>query len=496
MKSSAPLSFLRWISLILILSAVILTTLELVSYSRIRTNFPSGETIASVPVGSMDRQQAARLLTQTYGVPVEVHYGSNVIQIKPSMAGFELDLDVMLSAADIQRVNQPFWGGFWDHLWNRHPSGAQIPLRATYSEERLRDYLKNEISTRYDQPPTSAEPIPGTANFKPGQPGTYLNIDRAVTLIWDAFRSPGDRVVNLTFDSSSAPRPTLNNLQILLQQIIDISQFKGIVELYMDDLQNAQTIHFAHQAGSPKPLKPDIAFSGWSTIKIPVLISAFRRLGDQPSDTNLSLMKNMIEVSSNESTDSLAQTVIDKNLGPVMVSDDMQTLGLLNTFWGGYFYTGAPLLKMFETPANKRTDINTGPDVYDQTTPEDLGLLLEDIYACATNNGGALIAAFPGQITQEKCKLMIEYLSNNNINQLIQAGVPAGTVVAHKHGWAVETDGMIHTMGNAALIYTPGGNYILSIFVHDDNQVLFNPANQMVAELSRAVYNYFNVPSQ
>ncbi|HEX7432323.1 MAG TPA: serine hydrolase, partial [Anaerolineaceae bacterium] len=153
-------------------------------------------------------------------------------------------------------------------------------------------------------------------------------------------------------------------------------------------------------------------------------------------------------------------------------------------------------LKMFETPANKRTDINTGPDVYDQTTPEDLGLLLEDIYACATNNGGALIAAFPGQITQEKCKLMIEYLSNNNINQLIQAGVPAGTVVAHKHGWAVETDGVIHTMGNAALIYTPGGNYILSIFVHDDNQVLFNPANQMVAELSRAVYNYFNVPSQ
>ncbi len=496
MRNSSPFSFIRWISLILILSAVILTTLQLVSYSRIRTNFPAGQTIAGVPVGGMDQQQAARLLTQTYGMPVELHYGNAIIQIKPSTAGFELDIDTMLSAADIQRVNQPFWSGFWDHLWNRHPTGTQVPLRATYSEDRLRAYLKNEVSARYDQIPTSAEPIPGTANFQPGQPGTVLNVDRAVPLIWDALRSPTNRVVNLSFDTSGAPRPTLANLQILLQQIIDISQFKGFAELYFDDLQTNQMIHFAHQAGSLKPLKTDIAFSGWSTIKIPVLVAAFRRLSDTPSDLSLTLMQKMIEVSSNDSTDLLAQTVIDKNLGPLLVTEDMQTLGLVNTLWGGYFYNGAPLLKRIETPANKRTDIDTGPDPYDQTTPADLGLLLQDIYACATYNGGALIAAFPGQITQAKCKLMIEYLSNNNINQLIQAGVPAGTVVAHKHGWAVETDGVIHTIGNAALVYTPGGNYVLSIFVHDNNQVLFDPANQMFAELSRAVYNYFNMPAQ
>ena len=77
MKRSGTFSFLRWISLLLILSAVILTTLELVSYSRIRSNFPSGQTIAGVPVGELDRQQAARIIEQTYGVPVEVHYGNS-----------------------------------------------------------------------------------------------------------------------------------------------------------------------------------------------------------------------------------------------------------------------------------------------------------------------------------------------------------------------------------------------------------------------------------
>ncbi len=476
---------------------MILAMLELVSYSRIRTNFPAGETIGGVPVAGMDRQSAGLLLSQTYGMPIEIHYGSAVIQMRPTVASFKLDLDTMLSAADIQRVNQPFWSGFWNYLWGQHLTGTQIPLRATYDEQRLRDFLKNEISARYDLPPTSAEPIPGTANFKPGQPGTTLDIDKAVPLIWNALKSPTNRVVTIPYDSSSAPRPTLDNLQILLKQIIDISQFKGIVELYMDDLQTSQTIHFAHQAGSTTDIKTGIAFSGWSTIKIPVMVSAFRRVSTMPPDsTALVLMQKMIEVSSNESTDLLAQTVIDKNLGPVMVTEDMQTLGLMNTFWGGYFYNGAPLLKKFVTPANSRTDINTGPDPYDQTTPKDLGLLLGDIYACATYNGGALIAAFPGQITQDKCKLMIDYLSHNDINQLIQAGLPAGTVIAHKHGWAVETDGVIHTMGDAALVYSPGGNFILVIFVHDNQQVLFDPADEMVAELARAVYNYFNVPAQ
>jgi hypothetical protein len=88
--------------------------------------------------------------------------------------------------------------------------------------------------------------------------------------------------------------------------------------------------------------------------------------------------------------------------------DDMKALGLENTFLAGYFYSGAPLLKVYKTPGNQRADITTDPDLYSQTTPAEVGQLLADIYQCANDNGGSLIAAFGDEITQEECQLMIK----------------------------------------------------------------------------------------
>jgi beta-lactamase class A len=106
--------------------------------------------------------------------------------------------------------------------------------------------------------------------------------------------------------------------------------------------------------------------------------------------------------------------------------------------------------------------------------------------------GGALIAAFPDEITQQECELMITYLARNQIAVLIQSGVPSGTVVAHKHGWANEEDGLLHTIGDVAIVYSPGGDYVLTIFVHHPVQAVFDPVNELFAELSGAVYNYYN----
>ena len=57
----------------------------------------------------------------------------------------------------------------------------------------------------------------------------------------------------------------------------------------------------------------------------------------------------------------------------------MQLLGLNNTFIAGYFYFRSPLLKLYETSANTRTDVNLDPDLYNQTTAEDIGSLFECI---------------------------------------------------------------------------------------------------------------------
>lgn len=488
-----PGSFLRWLSILLILLAVVVTILQLIRFSRLRSNFPPGLTIAGVPVGNLDNQQAASRLLQVYSIPVEIHYAEAVIQIKPALVGFNLDLNGMLTAADIQRLDQPFWQAFWDYLWNRYPPPAQIPLLATVSEERLKTYLQTEIAARYDRPPTPAMPIPGSVNFKPGLPGTRLDLDRAVLLIKDALQSPTDRVVNLTYSKASPSRPSLQNLQILMQQIITQNRFDGLTEIYFLDLQTGQELNFAYQNGENIP--PEIAFTAGSTIKIPVMVTAFRLLADPIPQARADLLASMIERSDNQSTDALIKTVMDKNLGPLEVTRTMQDLGLANTFLAGYFSPGSPLLERYRTPGNQRTDVNTEPDVYNQTSPADMGALLDDIYQCSITGGGSLAAVYPGQFTQAKCKQMIDYLILNKTPQLIKAGLPDGVQVAHKHGWLMETDGYIHHMADAAIVYSAGGNYILTIYLYHPVQLVFDPVNLMVAQISSAVYNYFNTPN-
>lgn len=493
MNRRSSFSTLRWFSVFFVFSAVILTTTQLISYSRIRSNFPQGLTIAGIPVGGLNRQVAAQRLLVAFSTPIELRYNNAVIQIKPNVAGFELDLEGMLTAADLQRTSQPFWVGFWDYIWNRVLPTTDVPLKAKVVEDRLRAYLTSEISSRYDQPPTQPVPIAGSTGFLPGKPGSVLNVDRAVQLIGDALRSPTNRVVSLSYENTSAPRPSFKNLEILLQQIIKLNNFAGVIDIYLEDLQSNDAIHFGYQNGSTIPVEPDIAFSAESTIKIPIMISVFRRV-DEPTPKNImDQIGLMIEQSGNDPADTLMEAVMSKGVAPLEVTQDMQMLGLQNTFLGAYM--AKPIfLQKFVTPANQRTDINTDPDPWSQTTPSDIGQLLEDIYMCSNNGGGALAAAFPGKISQTECQEMVDFLANNKtVAILLQAGLPEGIKIAHKHAYATESDGLIHTMGDSAIIYTPGGNYIVSVFLHDPVQLVWDPANKMVAELSQAIYNYFNV---
>ena len=468
--------------------------MELVSYSRIRSIFPPGMIIGGLQVGGLSQQQASDRLVQAYSVPVEIHYGNAVIQVKPAVLGFELDVESMMAAADLERINQPFWGAFWDYLWLRNPDPQEIPLRYSITEDRLRSYLNNDVVPRYDLPPLAGLPLAGSTNFQTGQAGTVLDVDRAVILIEDALKSPSARVVSLSYNKVSPPRPSLQNLQILLEQIINLAQVDDEAEVYMLNLQTNQELHFALEGTNIVP--PDITFTAASTIKIPIMVSIFRRIPEPTPQGIADLLNGMIDLSENEPADKLMSDVINKNTGPLEVTKDMESLGFKNTFLAGYFAPGSPLLRKITTPGNSRTDIKTSPDPYNQTSPAEMGMLLDDIYQCADMGGGALVAVFPGQYTQDKCRQMITYLIGNHLPMLITAGLPEGTQIAHKHGWITESDGLLHTIGDAGIVYTPGGNFILSVYLHNKTQLLFDPANKLVADLSRAVYNYYNQGTQ
>lgn len=492
MRRKVPI--LSWVAMALLLMAAILSIFQLVRYSRVRAAFPRGLRVAGVPVGGLSYEAAANRLVQVYLSPINLIYNDAVIQVRPAVLGYDLKLDNMLALADRFRTAEPFWNGFWRYLWNRPISEHEVPLQSIKDDDRVKSFLENEIAPRYNEPASPPMPIPGEAGFYSASPGT--NIDYAISIqrINDALNSATNRTARLEITPSRAQRPSLAMLDYMVKGIIDASQFDGLVEFYMKNLKTGEVMNFTYSKLDIEPVPVGVAYSSWSTIKIPVLISIFDRLQEPYSPEILKLIEQMMDQSSNESTDALTKQVIERNLGPLLVTEDIQKMGLVNTFWSGYFTPGAPLLQTIRTPANQRADYVTDPDRYAQTTPEDMGVLLEEIYYCSTNYGGSIPIVFGGSVTQAECRLMIDYLSKNKIGVLIQAGVPEGTTVAHKHGWAYEyQDGYIHTIADSAIVYTPSAEYVLSIFMYHPVQAIFPVANELFANLSSAVYNYYNI---
>lgn len=488
-------SLVRWVAIGFLLMALFLTIVELVRYGQVRSTFPTGLRIAGIPVGGLSYNMASDRLIQAYLSPIELQYGDARIQVRPAILGFDIRLDNMLALADKQRTSESFWVGFWKYLWNQPISSYDIPLQAHYDDQRIHSYLESEIAPRYNLPSSSPMPLKGETTFNPGTSGSDIDYPAAIERIKETLASSSERHTQIPLTHTKTNQPTLAMLDFLLQDVIENSAFDGLVEVYMKDLGNGNVLHFTHsKIREAEPVPVNVSYSSWSTIKIPVLVSAFARIQPPYNPETLAELEKMVELSDNDSTDAVTARLIDRNFGPLRVTEDMQKLGLVNTFWGGFFKFGSPLLQRYSTPANQRTDYTTDPDPYSQTTPLDMALLLEEIYRCAENGGGSLPLAFEGQIDQQDCSLMVQYLEKNKLGSLIQAGIPAEGRVAHKHGWANEAqDGLIHTIGDSAIVYSPGGDFILSIFVYHPVQAIFDNANILFARLAAATYSYFNL---
>lgn len=486
---------LRLFSLIPIVIAIVLFAMQVERFNRSRDLYPNGLIVAGLPVGGLDREAAGERLQQVYATPVELSYDGALIHLYPAEAGFRLHLDEMLDAADREASKQPYWEAFRDSLLGRSSNLREVPLGSSHSPDLLRQFLLREVAERYDRPPSPATPYPGTVQFTPGSLGTVLDVETSMPPIEKALLSPVDRQVELPLVTAEPPRPPIRTLDVLLRQTLTLNRYDGLLGLYVLDLQTGDEVHLVYRQGEFLSTDPDAAFTASSTIKIPIMVSVFRYLADNPDPNVVDMLERMIGYSDNEATDWLVQRTMDPFFGPLQVTDDIVTMGMKNTFWAGYFARGSPLLRRYDTPANMRTDLYSILDPYNQTTPSEMGMLLGDIYQCAKHGGGALVAIFPGQISQAECQSMIDYLIMDRIPLLIAYGVPEGTPVAHKHGWiSSASTGVIHDISDAGIVFTPGGDFVLAIYLYHPVQLVFDPNNELIAELSRAVYNFFNPP--
>ncbi len=492
MKSKILWWILGALGIFFLLSSLAITFVE---YNRYKTQtagvFPAGSTVASVPVGGLNAAEAEARLSDYYNLPLDLEIEGSTLAAAPADLGFTFDPTALVRTS----LDQVGKGGFWAALWNKtEAKPISVPLDATVDQNTLRAYLNKEIAPRYTQPGNPLTPIANTTNFDLSTSGSRLDIDLAVTDITAALFSPDVHRVSLQVTAETGMESGWSTLEAFLKHNINWTGFDGIVEVYLQSMADGQSLHFAVWDGETVP--PDIAFTAASTIKIPIMISVLRRLEEPIPETVVGLMEEMIINSENSAADTLMQYYLDEVRGPLIVSEDMQTLGLENTFLAGYFYFDAPLLQIFDTPANARTDIDLDPDLYNQMTPAELARLMVGIYHCAKDGSGMLTETFPGEITQGKCQLMIDIMEELKPLQFMDTTLPPDTILADKYGYVTELDGLLHSITDVGIVYTPGGDFVLGVSVYHPDWLYANDGQRVIGRLSQTVYNFFNPNNQ
>jgi hypothetical protein len=221
------------------------------------------------------------------------------------------------------------------------------------------------------------------------------------------------------------------------------------------------------------------------------MLEAYRNFYDgTPVSYEYELVLNTAAHSSNWGANILLDRVANQDnayLGSDILTESMHHLGLQNTFIvTPYEEVPRPDKRTLITEANSREDRLEFLDEAMQTTAEDMGILLAMIYDCS-QGGGTLLLVYPEQLTPHECQELIDTMALNTEINWIRFGVPFGTKVAHKHGFAAGTH------GDAGIIYTPYGPYVLVEYLYQPTDwLVYDYSSPFMQGISRLTYNYFN----
>lgn len=475
-------------SILFLLISAVITINSYLDFRNGKGIYPEGSVISDVSISGLNHQQASEKLNQIFTSPVEMSIENARMQFLPDQLGFSPLVEGSLSLIEQQTRARSFWHYLWHTQTVTNPS---VDLVYDFNKETLRILIEQEIIPRYNIDPIAPMPIIDTTNFTYGSSGRSIAIDEALTSIEKGLKSSTERKIALTVIETETTDIDFRNLEIFIQQIVYAEGYDGLIEIYIYDLGEEKELHIA--LNNNKPITGNIAYSAASTIKIPIMYSVLKRVDEPTPETALNLMERMIIYSENPPADSLMKNFIDPIRGPLEVTDDLQSIGYNNTFLAGYFEIGAPLLYLYKTPANTRQDIFIDPDIYNQTVPFEIGDFLRRIYYCAnTKEDGNDINHLNESVSSDECQLMINLLRQNKIGLLMEAGLPPEASAAHKHGWTPELDGLLHSISDVGIISSPERDYVLVIFMHTEDQLIFDQGNRLFAKLSQTIYNAFN----
>jgi len=347
----------------------------------------------------------------------------------------------------------------------------------------------NWVQIRYEKAPNNVAwiakdliEITGNLDSLPGisDPLTNLPTLTPTPSVVNASRAPGSEGTEVPVSPAFAALGDQLWSYMLSQNFDPATDRFGA--LFVLDLQTQEAFTF----GS------DVAFSGTSVNKISILAKLYGTLTNPPERALATDIANTMICSENTATNRLLSAIGggDDFKGAEEVTRFLSQLGLTRSFLLTPYVTDPnkpPVSpRPLPIPITTANQTKATPDLTNQITVEEMGWLLEDMYQCAYENSGPLLQSFGGTYEPRECRQMLHVMSNNTVDAMLKGGVPADTRVAHKHGWIDDTH------SNAAVIFTPGGNYIMVIMLYQPDWLNFQESLPVMAEVSRQVYNYYN----
>lgn len=474
--------FSEWVSVLVGSGILIFLLMQIYQYATVRQFFPEGLEVGGIDVGGMSRDEAENLLTDRYiSAPIILYHREQPIEISPAQAEFSLDFETMMSLAEQERNQQDFWAGFWGYFWGRPVDVSPVPLSASHDPIALEDTIAL-VANQLDKPAEPPKPILGEMSFVFGAPGLETNIGASINDVQAALYRARDREAHLVLQVQKSADFDISLLNTLITNSVQEFEARsgGVGSIFIMDLKSGQEVSYNAR----------IPMTGMTLLNIPIMVQTLRVLGESVQPEQAELFAQIATDTDSEIANLFLNVVAGQDdgfRGATAVTDAMIELGLVNTYLACPFNTENTTRCLPRiTPANEISNPSIDPDEYLQTTAEDIGLLLSMLYYCAEQQGGALLAIYGDEISPEKCQVVIDSLARNDIGSLIEEGVPDGNRVAHRHGWLSDT------YGDAGIVYSGGGDYVIVQFLHKPTWLAWEISSPLMADLSRATYNFFN----
>ncbi|CAN5688733.1 hypothetical protein BH10CHL1_BH10CHL1_13630 [soil metagenome] len=431
-------------------------------------------------------------LAGVYAAPIEVDFADEQLALQPAEVDFQLDVAAMVKEAERYLQGPPFIDIALREALGFPQKRRDVAVHFTLNPDKLRAWLVS-AAAEHNREPIGAHALPPLAErdavsatlaitptsqidiarqawrWEAGIPGYTLDVEKSIPQVIAALTRDQQRIAPLALIEIPPAQPNMVDLTQVLSHTL--ATFPGFAAIYVQDLQN----------GTEANVDADVAFSGMSVIKLALVIARLEQGAASGQESDLTLYET-----DNHRADQLLNQLGngDPTIGAGKFTDFMHRLGLVNTYMQTTF--DAPALPQIATPANQRTDWNTKPDPNQQTTPADMGRILAALYKCMQGQG-LLSQLNPARFTAEQCRQTLFFMSHDQSQDLIWAGLPQPqqTWIVHKATRAAETH------GDVALIWGPTGPYVLSIFLYQATWLDLKLSNATMQTVSRLTWDFF-----